>query len=111
MKAFPQKAPKDLNKPADNYTNPLDRGMDLRDYFASRAMQALLPTYPNHLKNTSRFGIANDSYTMADAMMLAREGLAHEEPVKTEPQFGDPVIKMEEPPKPIKKVVKKNGTN
>jgi hypothetical protein len=109
MKAFPQKAPKDLNKPADNYTNPLERGMDLRDYFAVRAMQALIekggiPT-PNEL--------ATIAYKYADSMMMVCNGIDF--PVKAA-KIADPVLnaietEIEEAPKPAKKVAKKNGTN
>lgn len=98
MKAFPLSSPRDLSRPADNKVNPLERGMDLRDYFAARAMQALLPTYPNHLVNTSVELIANDAYTMADFMMTARTDELNRRVEKPE----------EEAPKPAKKVAKKN---
>ena len=42
MKAFPQKYPIDASQSHHWIDNPLDRGMDLRDYFAAKAMQALL---------------------------------------------------------------------
>ena len=44
-------------------------GMTLRDYFAAKAMQGLLSS----TKTDSPEIIANDSYTMADAMLKARE--------------------------------------
>jgi len=73
MKAFPNSAEYPLR----------NDGMDLRDYFAAKAMQALIdsttykspslglgePTY--HVADNGR--IANISYQIADAMMKARE--------------------------------------
>lgn len=47
---------------------PGQRGMSLRDYFAARAMAALIPvTATNDL-----FLIAEDAYKAADAMLKAR---------------------------------------
>jgi hypothetical protein len=57
MKAFP------------NMTN--EKGMDLRDYFAAKAMQGLLSD-PNVRQSWDKF--AEDAYEMADAMMKVREG-------------------------------------
>jgi hypothetical protein len=48
-------------------------GMTLRDYFAAKAMQALLRQYPDHLMNSPANEVACDAYTLADAMMKARE--------------------------------------
>ena len=59
MKAFPSTQ--------DTIT---DRGMELRDYFAAKAMQALL-TNPN--KNHFAPELSQASYEMADAMIRARE--------------------------------------
>ena len=42
-----------------------ETGMTLRDYFAAKAMQALLPDYPSF--------IAQQAYHYADAMLKARE--------------------------------------
>lgn len=50
------------------------QGMTLRDYFAAKAMQALLPTITEFPDETWRYGLALDSYCMADAMIAAREG-------------------------------------
>ena len=44
-------------------------GMTLRDYFASRAMQAELTVY----EGTNWPRVAKQAYQMADAMMKARE--------------------------------------
>lgn len=45
-----------------------DPGMTLRDYFAAKAMQALIETNPSVDLET----IAENSYMMADVMMKAR---------------------------------------
>ena len=45
-----------------------DAGMTLRDYFAAKAMQALIETNPSVDLET----IAENSYMMADVMMKAR---------------------------------------
>lgn len=45
----------------------------LRDYFAGKAMQALLRQYPDHLMNSPASEVASDAYSMADAMLKARE--------------------------------------
>ena len=44
------------------------RGMNLRDYFAAKAMQALLTRRP-----LSGGEVAGDAYIIADAMLKARE--------------------------------------
>jgi hypothetical protein len=49
--------------------SPFDEGMTLRDYFASRAMQAELTVY----EGTNWPRVAKQAYQMADAMMKARE--------------------------------------
>jgi hypothetical protein len=56
-------------------------GMTLRDYFAAKAMQAILPTYNNVFDDETGGDddptfpelLAKDAYTMADAMLKARE--------------------------------------
>ena len=45
-------------------------GLDLRDYFAARAMQSIITICPKELPD---FDLAIDAYKMADAMMKARE--------------------------------------
>jgi hypothetical protein len=53
-------------------------GMTLRDYFAAKAMQAILADqyangiYVLDLDNDSEIVASNAAYTMADAMMKAR---------------------------------------
>ena len=51
--------------------NKIYNGMDLRDYFAAKAMQAYLITRPTSREAMSEFAIT--SYAMADAMMEARK--------------------------------------
>jgi hypothetical protein len=54
-----------------------NKGMTLRDYFAAKAMQGLLKnalTEEFHLiDNDWMAGISMDAYSMADAMLKARE--------------------------------------
>lgn len=66
MKAFPSIDPVYKN---DIVEMKVSFGMDLRDYFAAKAMQSSL------LKNTflNEKEIAECSYLMADAMMEARK--------------------------------------
>jgi hypothetical protein len=49
--------------------------MTLRDYFAAKAMQGWLATYPNDMavQDVSPTNIADFAYRMADAMLKARE--------------------------------------
>jgi hypothetical protein len=55
-----------------------EHGMTLRDYFAAKAMQAILADqyangiYVLDLDNDSEIVASNAAYTMADAMMKAR---------------------------------------
>jgi hypothetical protein len=47
-------------------------GMTLRDYFAAKAMQAMI-THPDSRDDVDAGVYAKGSYVMADAMMKARE--------------------------------------
>ena len=58
MKAFPNSAEYPIR----------NDGMDLRDYFAAKAMQALIRDWSDCRKDT-----AERAYEMADAMMKERE--------------------------------------
>lgn len=51
-----------------NYTG----GMSLRDYFAGRAMQAMIPQYFNDGPLSIR-DTADEAYAFADAMLAARK--------------------------------------
>jgi hypothetical protein len=75
MKAFPT-----VNWVKQQGQPPNDEGMDLRDYFAAKAMQALL-SQKDWFHNSGRWDsveqmtekYANEAYTFANAMMKARE--------------------------------------
>jgi len=79
MKAFPH--PKLLEENKNKYFQLAEAssGMDLRDYFAAKAMQAILADqyanglYVGDLDNDSEVVAANSAYIMADAMMKARK--------------------------------------
>lgn len=53
-------------------TSTEDDGMDLRDYFAAKAMQGMLAYSYSHPWSMED-GCARDAYAMADAMMKERE--------------------------------------
>jgi len=66
MKAFPMTHPSDVCK-------FIDSGMDLRDYFAAKAMQGLIAGC--YAGNNSGFTVEGNvfaAYEYADAMMEAR---------------------------------------
>ena len=65
MKAFPS-----IESPLESKNNrifPISAGMDLRDYFAAKAMQAMLSW-----EDVGDFNVSEEAYMMADAMMEAR---------------------------------------
>lgn len=67
MKAFPWLEKLDSTDPA--VMNPVSHGgMDLRDYFAAKAMQLYVGE-----GNKDKESVARWSYEIADAMMKARE--------------------------------------
>jgi len=49
------------------------RGMTLHDYFAAKAMQAMLARTPWDESGVSYAQLTGNAYQMADAMMLSRE--------------------------------------
>lgn len=53
----------------EDSTQPCAEGMTLRDYFAAKAMQAVIARGDD----TNRPGMAEWSYAMADAMLKARD--------------------------------------
>lgn len=72
--AFPSyEACERLNKDTDRYeTHMLPvGGMELRDYFAAKAMQVIL--HPANERVYDEVEIAGAAYGMADAMLKARE--------------------------------------
>ena len=59
--------------PSDNFGQPPQFGMTLRDYFAGQALVGMLQNY-----TTQKFGVgeqtcARGAYEFADAMLAARE--------------------------------------
>jgi len=61
MKAFP------TTKPLDSWDDP-NQGMDLRDYFAAKALQLYVERGDFDIKD-----VAHSCYVYADAMMEARK--------------------------------------
>ncbi len=62
MKAFPIKG-------WNGYEETIHEGMDLRDYFAAKAMHSVANLYPDWSDNA----VAVAAYRMANAMMEARK--------------------------------------
>ena len=71
MKAFPSEDSK-WNEYADAYIKVRHPGMDLRDYFATKAMEQVRFQYTSDCKNIQETD-AKFCYMIADAMMKARE--------------------------------------
>jgi len=59
------------NTPAFPYQVSTQSGMDLRDYFAAKAMHSLLIAHANS-SGWSKDAVASQSYKMADAMIAER---------------------------------------
>lgn len=80
MKAFPSISNKRMQDSDGFWFTPGSEGMDLRDYFAAKAMQAMLtnPEFLNVVTKEEINGkdcasrVAKVSYKYADAMMEAR---------------------------------------
>lgn len=53
--------------------NKLYDGMTLRDYFAAKAMQAMISRTPWDESGVSYAQLTGNAYEMADAMILSRE--------------------------------------
>ena len=49
------------------------QGMDLRDYFAAKAMQSIVSVLHQGIRPSDIKTMCVDSYTIADAMLEARE--------------------------------------
>ena len=69
MKAFPRISHTDCF----GYKHPSEDGMDLRDYFAGKAMQSLIQVLAKDTSVVSYTHITDMSFKLADAMMKARE--------------------------------------
>lgn len=77
MKAFPRTTKMWKNSNEDSYEIVSDEGMDLRDYFAAKAMQGLMSRV-DHVNgdcvtNASPDDVAGYAYVLSEAMMKARE--------------------------------------
>ena len=62
--------------PAGRLTPITDQGMTLRDYFAGKAMQALITgpdVMDDHYEEETNEHVAKRSYFIADAMLKARQ--------------------------------------
>ena len=68
MKAFPT-----VNWVQQHGQPPNDEGMDLRDYFAAKAMQAIITRFPHDQGGWKEDYVAQSAYYMADAMIEARD--------------------------------------
>ena len=85
MKAFPQTR---ISINGNKDITTADLGMDLRDYFAAKAMQGLLSNadiVKTHMEIATITDVTpsdilcKDSYKLADAMMQAREQHTYDE--------------------------------
>ena len=72
MKAYPY-----MHKHPTSGQTTMSDGMDLRDYFAAKAMQALLTRETRISEDAMLY--AGAAYDVADAMLKARE-VKHEQP-------------------------------
>ena len=68
MKAFPIVIDRATQIANDTNFAVQENGMDLRDYFAAKAMQSILLW-----KNVGDYNVSQEAYMMADAMMEARK--------------------------------------
>lgn len=76
--AFPtsHQEPCDYNGHNNGKKIVIDQGMTLRDYFAAKAMQAIMGDSRNTGMvgvNNYQYRVAKSSYEVADAMLKARE--------------------------------------
>jgi hypothetical protein len=69
MKAFPSISKEPMDDGEGCWYTPSSEGMELRDYFAAKAMQGFLTEDCDVILDS----LAHDSYKVADAMMRARE--------------------------------------
>jgi len=67
MKAFPAISKEPMDDGEGCWYTPSSEGMELRDYFAAKAMQSFLS-----FQDIGNMTVAKEAYMMADAMMEAR---------------------------------------
>ena len=88
MKAFPQKYPINASYSHHSEHNPVERGMELRDYFASKTLPIAYKIWKDYYFSEENSGgnkpssfevdgdypelIAETAYELADAMMKVR---------------------------------------
>ena len=65
--------PRNILDHGHGVTTTHESGMTLRDYFAAKAMQGLLELTPQDKQQWTNKMIAETAYTIADAMLAARE--------------------------------------
>lgn len=70
-KAFPRIEER-WNNDRGDYELASTEGMSLRDYFAAKAMQAMLSTLSHALTTQECIVISEDAYVVADEMLKAR---------------------------------------
>ena len=74
--AFPESAhiiSSDVVAAAEAYSQCNGGGMSLRDYFAAKAMQAILTKLADGIRPEDCKELAHDAYFIADAMLRERE--------------------------------------
>ena len=69
MKAFPQEGQIEYRLIGNNWVVDKEQGMNLRDYFAAKALQGLLNEAHDDFTNQA---ICELSYSLADTMMEVR---------------------------------------
>ena len=69
MKAFPSISKEPMDDGEGCWYTPSSEGMELRDYFAAKAMQGFLTEDCDVILDS----LAHESYQVADAMMRERE--------------------------------------
>ena len=75
MKAFPAISKEPMDDGEGCWFTPSSEGMDLRDYFAAKAMQGLLsnPKLQEQILKQGQDWIIESSYAWANSMMKERE--------------------------------------
>ena len=75
MKAFPSISKEPMDDGEGCWYTPSSEGMDLRDYFAAKAMQAIIGKSDDASLDIDEIDnwIGSYAYVVADAMMEARD--------------------------------------